>query len=56
MSLPWGDSPNLNIFLRSVLTPVSKSRVCSNFSAKEQIAACYGEIGEYQLCKDRFAP
>jgi hypothetical protein len=34
------DSPNINIFLMSVLTPVSKSRVLSNFSAKEQNVAC----------------
>jgi hypothetical protein len=35
-----GDSPNLNIALRSGSTRVLKSSVGSNFSAKEQNAAC----------------
>jgi hypothetical protein len=34
---------------------MSKSRVAYNYSAKEQNAACYGEISENQLSKDRFA-
>jgi hypothetical protein len=36
----WENSLNLNIVLKSVLTPVPKSCVWSNFSAKEQNAAC----------------
>jgi hypothetical protein len=46
------DSSNLNIVLKIVSTPVSKSHGCSNFSAREQDAACKGEIGKYQLSKE----
>jgi hypothetical protein len=38
------------------LIPELKSYVCSNFSAQKQKAACKGEIGEYKLSKDIFAP
>jgi hypothetical protein len=34
------DAQNLNIVIRSVSTPVSKSHVCSNFSAKEGAKCC----------------
>jgi hypothetical protein len=43
------NSTNQNNVLRSVSTPVLKSLVSSNFSAKERNAACQGEICEYKL-------
>jgi hypothetical protein len=41
---------------RIVSTFVSKSCVYSKFSDEEQNAACNGNIGEYRLSKDHFAP
>jgi hypothetical protein len=48
---------NHQIGLRIKWTPVLKSSVSSNFSDREQnAAACKGEIGEYQISKNRIAP
>jgi hypothetical protein len=49
-----GNSPNSNKVLSNVSRYVSKSRVWSNFSAKQRFVACWETIDEYQLSKQRF--